>query len=55
MTRLLIFAGMTLGGYVGWALGDFLGFGFAWDFVLSSVGSIAGVYYGWKFAQKLDR
>ena len=55
MTKLFIFAGTTIGGYVGWALGDFLGFGFVWNFVLSGVGSVAGVYYGWKFAQKLDR
>jgi hypothetical protein len=55
MTKLCIFAGTTIGGYVGWALGDFLGLGFVWAFVLSGVGSVAGVYYGWKLAQKLDR
>jgi uncharacterized membrane protein YfcA len=55
MTKLFIFGGTTIGGYVGWALGDFLDLGFVWSFVLSGVGSVAGVYYGWKFAQKLDR
>jgi membrane protein implicated in regulation of membrane protease activity len=55
MTKLLIFAGMTIGSYAGWALGAVLGLGFFWDFVLSGVASVAGVYYGWKFAQKLDR
>ena len=55
MTKLLIFAGMTIGSYVGWALGAVLGFDFFWDFVLSGVVSVAGVYYGWKFAQRLNR
>ena len=55
MTKLFIFAGMTIGGYAGGALGYALGLGFFWAFVLSGVGSVAGVYYGWKFAQKLDR
>ena len=55
MTKLLIFAGMTIGGYVGGALGAVLGLGFSWEFVLSGVGSVAGVYYGWKFAQRHNR
>ena len=55
MTKLCIFGGTTIGGYVGWGLGDFLGLGFVWAFVLSGMGSVAGVYYGWKLAQKLDR
>ena len=54
MTKLCILVGTTIGGYAGWALGDALGLGFAWSFVISSVGSIAGVYYGWKLARKLD-
>jgi len=55
MTKLCIFAGMTIGGYAAAALAYALGLGFVWEFVLSGVGSIAGVYYGWKLAQKLDR
>jgi hypothetical protein len=54
MTKLCIFVGTTLGGYAGWAVGDGLGLGFGWAFVLSSIGSIVGVYAGWKLARKLD-
>lgn len=54
MIKLCIFVGTTVGGYAGWALGEGLGLGFGWAFVLSSVGSIAGVYGGWKLARKLE-
>ena len=30
-----------------------LGLGFGWSFVLSGVGSVVGVYAGWKVAQKI--
>lgn len=53
MTKLCIFVGTTIGGYAGWGIGDALGFGFGWAFVLSGVGSMAGVYAGWKLAQKI--
>lgn len=33
-------------GAIGWAIGMRIGIGTAW--VLSSIGSIAGVYVGWK-------
>ena len=44
MTKLLIFLGMFIGG---WILGDLIG-GFGWAFALSSIGSLAGVIIGWK-------
>ena len=54
MTKLCIFVGTTVGGYAFWALGDtVLDLGFGWAFVLSGIGSLVGVYAGWKLAQKL--
>ena len=54
MTKLCIFVGMTVGSYGFWALGDFVGFDFLGSFLLSGVGSILGVYAGWKLARKLE-
>lgn len=53
MNKLCIFVGTTLGGYVGWWAGEQLGFEFFVNFLLSGVGSIIGVYAGWKLARKL--
>jgi uncharacterized membrane protein YfcA len=53
MDKLCIFAGTTILGYAFWGLGDLLGLGFVWSFVLSGIGSIVGVYAGWKVAQRL--
>ncbi len=47
--KLCIFIGVNLGGYAGWALGEPLGM--TWAFVISSVGSLVGVYLGWKVAR----
>lgn len=55
MTKLCIFVGTTLGGYGGWYLGDRLGWGFWGAFILSSLGSLVGVYAGWKLAQWIER
>ncbi|HTU00228.1 MAG TPA: hypothetical protein VMG58_00380 [Candidatus Sulfotelmatobacter sp.] len=52
MTRLLTFSGALLGGYAGWYLGD--GFGTAAAFIASGVGSVAGVYLGWRLARKIE-
>lgn len=54
MTRLCIFVGTAVGGYGFYTAGDALGFGFGWSFVLSGVGSLVGVYAGWKLARKLS-
>lgn len=51
MYRLLIFVGMTVGGYVGWWAGEYLGFGLMTTFAVSSLGSIVGVYLGWRVAR----
>ncbi|HEY0864208.1 MAG TPA: hypothetical protein VGD97_08895 [Lacunisphaera sp.] len=51
MNKLCIFAGTTILGYAFWAAGEFLGLQFFGCFLLSGVGSIAGVWLGWKVAQ----
>jgi hypothetical protein len=51
MDKLCIFAGTTIGSYAFWYLGALLGFSFVWCFALSGVGSMVGVYAGWKVAQ----
>ena len=48
MIRLLMFIGMTVGGYVGWWVGDAIGFGLMWTFLVSTLGSLAGIYVVWK-------
>ena len=52
MTKLLAFIGSTIGGYVGWALGAPVGVMTA--FMLSVVGTGAGIYAGRRFAQRLE-
>ena len=54
MNRLCIFAGTTVGGYVGWWIGGLLGFEFFGAFLISGLGSIVGVYAGWKLARKIE-
>lgn len=55
MTKLCILVSTTVGGYAGWVVGDaVLGLGFGGAFVLSGVGSLVGVYAGWKLARKLE-
>ena len=48
--KLCIFVGVNVGGYAGWALGEPMGFMTA--FLISSVGSLLGVYVGWKVARE---
>jgi hypothetical protein len=48
MSRLMIFTGMILGGYVGWFAGDYMGLGLMTTFLVSSLGSAAGVYVAWR-------
>ena len=50
VNKLCIFVGTTVFSTIGWYLGD--PFGFFTAFVLSGIGSIFGVYVGWKAAQK---
>jgi predicted MFS family arabinose efflux permease len=57
MMRLCIFVGMTVGGIIGSVLADNL---FGWvmldigSLLLSALGSIVGVFAGWKIARKLE-
>lgn len=44
MTKLLAFFGMTVGGWIGWAVGAPMGMFAA--FILSIVGTGAGLYLG---------
>jgi len=52
MTKLFIWIGVFVGGWVGWFLGDLIGFEFFGSFMVSSLGSIAGVFLGWKIADE---
>jgi ABC-type lipoprotein release transport system permease subunit len=52
MTKLSIFVVSTVLGYVGWFLGNPLGFG--WAIVISGIGSIYGVYLGWKIGRRFE-
>jgi len=47
--KLFIFIGINVGGYVGWELGEPMGIMAA--FLISSLGSILGVFAGWKVAR----
>jgi hypothetical protein len=53
MTKLLIFVGMTVGGCIGYFVPA--SWGIMGAFFISGIGSIVGVYYGWKLAQYLER
>lgn len=46
MNKIIYLLTTSILGAIGWALGMRIGTGTAW--VLSSIGSIAGVYVGWK-------
>jgi hypothetical protein len=47
MSKLCIFVGMTVLGWAGWWLGARAGL--IAGFLLSGVGSMLGVYLGWRF------
>jgi hypothetical protein len=51
MNKLCIFTGTIVLGYAGWYLGALLGFEFFGCFLVSSVGSVLGVWVGWKVAE----
>jgi hypothetical protein len=50
--RLLMFIGMTVGGYVGWWAGDCIGFELMGKFLVSSLGSILGIVAAWRVITK---
>ena len=43
-----MFVGMSVGGYIGWWAGDSLGFGLMGTFLISSLGSLVGIYVAWR-------
>ena len=49
MGKLCIFIGMTIFGMAGWWLGD--RFGMLAAYLLSGVGSMVGVYAGWRISR----
>ncbi|MDD2765735.1 MAG: hypothetical protein PHE83_17370 [Opitutaceae bacterium] len=52
MTKLCIFVGSTVLSSLGWSLGAVFGIWAA--FGLSGLGAFAGIYLGWKFAQRFE-
>ncbi len=52
VNKLCIFVGTMVGGYAGWFLGGALGWEFFGCFLLSGLGSLVGVWAGWKVAQR---
>ena len=54
MMKLSIFAGTTILSYVFWYIGALVGFKFVGCFLLSGVGSIVGVWVGWKFGRRFE-
>ena len=47
MRGMFIMLGSCVGGWAGWALGEELSDGLGIPFVLSSIGTIAGIIVGW--------
>jgi hypothetical protein len=43
-----MFVGMTVGGYIGWWAGECLGFELMGTFLISSLGSLVGIYVAWR-------
>lgn len=54
MTRLCILVVSAITGYGAWWLADAAGMGFFGAFMVSGLGSIVGVWLGWKLAQRLE-
>jgi hypothetical protein len=48
--KLCIFVGLNVGSYIGWVLGEHVGLMTA--FLVSGLGSVLGVYAGWKVARE---
>ncbi len=53
MTKLCIFCGSIVGGYVaGWMVSSY---GLMTEIIVSGIGSMVGVYLGWKLARRIER
>ena len=48
--KLCIFIGINVGGAIGWWFGEMIGTMTA--FFVSGIGSLVGVYFGWRVAMK---
>jgi len=46
MNKLCILVGVTVLGWVGWLIGAY--FGFMTGYIVSGIGSLLGVYVGWR-------
>jgi uncharacterized membrane protein YfcA len=53
VTKLCIFTGMTVGGYVAGYLVSSMGL--MTEVIVSGIGSMVGVYLGWKLARRIER
>jgi hypothetical protein len=53
VTKLCIFAGTMIGGYAAGYLVS--SYGLMTEIIVSGLGSMVGVYLGWKLAQKIER
>lgn len=54
MIKLCIFVGTMVGGYGAWWAADAAGFGFFAAFMISGLGSIVGVWAGWKVGRRFE-
>ena len=54
MIKLCIFVGTTVVSTAFWYLGEAVGLEFFGCFLLSGVGSVAGVWLGWKVGKKIE-
>jgi uncharacterized membrane protein YfcA len=53
VNKLCIFGGSLVGGYVAAALVS--SYGIMTEVIVSGIGSMVGVYLGWKLARRIDR
>lgn len=51
--KMMIFIGFVVVSTVGWWLGSLIDEGLVWPYILSSVGSVVGVYAGWRVAVEI--
>jgi uncharacterized membrane protein YfcA len=53
VTKLCIFSCMTVAGYIAGSLVS--SYGLMTEVIVSGLGSMVGVYLGWKLAQRIER
>ena len=52
MERRMIYVGMFLGGWVGWWIGGKIGLELMGTFLVSTLGSFAGIYLTWRIMRE---